>query len=110
MENLFWGCESLKTINGLSGLNTSNVTTMSGMFYDCKSLTEIDLKGWDTSYVLDMSNMFCNCASLTSVTMTGDLSNQVSCVNMFDGITTEGTFYYNPAYDYSMIIAELPAT
>jgi hypothetical protein len=29
---------------------------------------------------------------------------------MFEGVTSEGTFYYNPAYDYSKIIAQLPAT
>ena len=55
--------------------------------------------------------MFSNCTSLKSVTMLGPINNEISRLdNMFNNITTTGTFYYNPAYDYSKIIAELPAT
>ena len=42
--------------------------------------------------------------------MTGDVSNVTYVSNMFNGITTNGTFYYNPDYDYSKIIAVLPDT
>ena len=42
--------------------------------------------------------------------MTDDVSNITSVNNMFNGIKTTGTFYYNPAYDYSKIIAVLPST
>lgn len=57
-----------------------------------------------------MSGMFEYCPNLTSVTMTGDVSNVAYVNGMFRSVTTEGTFYYNPQYDYSKIIAELPAT
>lgn len=53
--------------------------------------------------------MFGACHNLQTVYMDGeirDLSND----EMFYNITTEGTFYYNPAYDYSKIIDQLPAT
>ena len=34
---MFCGCSSLNSIN-LSSFNTSNVTNMSGMFFNCSSL------------------------------------------------------------------------
>ena len=60
-----------------------------------------------------MSDMFNNCTSLTKVIMTGDVSNldkSEELTYMFYGINTNGTFYYNPDYDYSRIISVLPAT
>ena len=55
----------------LSYLDTSNVTDMSSMFYDCTILTSLDLSSFDTTNVTSMYNMFNNCQSLTSL----DLSN-----------------------------------
>ena len=47
----------LRTVEALdlSGLDTSRVTDMSGMFYDCSSLASLDLSPLDTSQVTDMS-------------------------------------------------------
>ena len=55
----------------LSGLDTSNMTSMSRMFYNSKSLTNIDLSGFDTSKVVDMKFMFGGCNNLKNL----DLSN-----------------------------------
>ena len=63
--------QSLKSIEGLEHLNTSQVTSMSGMFYECESLPSLDLSNFDTSKVTDMSVMFVHCESLTPL----DLSN-----------------------------------
>lgn len=52
-------------INGKSLLNTSNVTNMSNMFYNCKSL--ITIPQLDTSKVTSMNRMFARCSSLTSI-------------------------------------------
>ena len=41
----------------LSQLNTSNVTSMNGMFYYCSN-SKIDLSNFDTRNATDMSNMF----------------------------------------------------
>lgn len=41
--------------------------TASRAFYDCKSLRSIDLSGLDTSSVTDMSGMFRGCTSLASL-------------------------------------------
>ncbi len=47
--------------------DTSNVTDMSCMFSECKSLVHLDLSNWDTSKVTDMSWMFSGCTSLTTL-------------------------------------------
>jgi surface protein len=41
---------------------------MSGMFGNCKTLTTLDLGNFDTSAVTDMSYMFYNCVALTTIT------------------------------------------
>lgn len=51
----------------LSGLDTTNVISMYGMFDGCTYLRNINFTGIDTSKVTIMSSMFSNCTSLTSV-------------------------------------------
>ena len=55
----------------LSNLDTSNVTNMSHMFYQCNNLEELDLSEFDTSNVTDMSYMFYDCTVLEEL----DVSN-----------------------------------
>ena len=52
---------NLQSIDGLSYLNTSEVTNMAIMFYACDKLTSIDVSHFDTSKVTDMKYMFSNC-------------------------------------------------
>ena len=54
-----------------SGLNTSNVTGMRGMFAGCAALASLDLSSWDTGKVKDMSGMFELCAALKSLNLSG---------------------------------------
>ena len=70
MSTMFYFCSSLTSLD-LSNFNTSNVTGLGNMFNGCSSLTSLDLSNFDTSKVTDMNNMFSNCRSLTSL----DLSN-----------------------------------
>ena len=80
---------ALTDIQGIEYLNTSEVTSMSNMFYFCSALTSLDLSSLDTSSVTDMSAMFSNCQSLTSLDLsTFDTSNVTDMSNMF---------YYCPA-------------
>ena len=62
---------SLKTVNGLKNLNTSQVTSMHGMFGRCQQLTSLDVSSFDTRNVKYMSSMFAGCSGLTSL----DISN-----------------------------------
>lgn len=57
----------LTKINGLSYLNTSEVTDMEGMFAYCANLTSIDVSHFDTSNVTDMNAMFSLCYKLTDL-------------------------------------------
>lgn len=50
--------------------NTSNVTNMNKMFYECSGLTSLDTSNWDTSNVTNMGSMFGSCSGLTSFEMT----------------------------------------
>ena len=67
----FNGCENLTNIEGIEYLNTSQVTDMHNMFYNCYHLQTTDFSGFDTRKVKDMSYMFHNCGSLKSL----DISN-----------------------------------
>jgi surface protein len=55
---------NLEEIEGLSNLDTSEITSMQRMFYGCSSLLELDLSGFDTSKVTNMEGMFALCSSL----------------------------------------------
>ena len=65
----------------LSGLDTSNMTSMSRMFYNSKSLTNIDLSGFDTSKVVTMSYMFDGCNNLKNLDLSNFNTSQV--INMY---------------------------
>ena len=69
---MFYECSSLTSIN-LSNFNTQNVTNMSHMFCDCYSLTNLDLSNFNTQHVTNMSHMFSGCSSLTNL----NLSNSI---------------------------------
>jgi surface protein len=107
MASMFAQCQSLTTLD-LSNFDTSQVTDMSSMFGSCCGLTTLDLSNFDTNQVTDMSEMFSGCTNLTSLTMMGELTSLLSVSNMFSGIETTGTFYYNKNVDYSKIIEVLP--
>ncbi len=66
MSNMFYNCVSLTSLD-LSHFNTSEVTTMTYMFYTCAALTELDVTSFNTQKVDDMSEMFYRCGKLTSL-------------------------------------------
>ena len=77
---------SLKSIEGLEYLDTSNVTNMSSMFNYCISLTGLELSNFNISNVTDMSFMFNMCQNLTSLNLSSfDTSKAKSTSNMFYG-------------------------
>lgn len=82
----FMECEKLEAIDGIENLNTSMVTDMWQMFYNCKSLTSLDLKDFDTHNVLSMSYMFFGCNNLTYLNVSSfDTSNVGNMMWMFAG-------------------------
>ena len=82
-SNLFYNFFNVKEFVGLSNLDTSHVTSMNSMFFDC-SVKELDLSDWDTSQVTDMGSMFQKCLNLEKVNVKGwDTTNVTNMVNMF---------------------------
>ena len=85
MEDMFYGCESLTTLD-LTRFDTSEVTDMRDMFRRCSSLTALDLSSFDTSQVPDMKKMFFGCASLTALNLSSFNTSQVKYMRkMFSG-------------------------
>lgn len=66
-SGMFKEFKNVITITGLGNLNTSNVTSMCGMFNYCFKLQTFDIDKLQTASVTDMANMFYNCKSLTSL-------------------------------------------
>ena len=89
LYGLFSKMASLKTIEGLSNLDTSKVTDMDSMFRDCSSLETLDVSGFDTSRVTDMDGMFYGCNSLTTLDVSHfDTSKVTRMGSMFHGCSS----------------------
>ena len=82
-SGMFAYLDNVSTLD-LSGLDTSNMTSMSKMFYNSKSLTNIDTSGFDTSKVVTMANMFEGCTNLKDLDVSNfDTSNVTTMQYMF---------------------------
>ncbi len=79
--NWFMKCSLLAEIQGIENLKTDNVTTMSGMFSDCSSLTQLDVSGFNTENVTTMSNMFYLCSGLTQLDVRGFDTGEVTTMS-----------------------------
>ena len=77
MSGMFFGCSSLWNLN-TSKMQTGNVRDMSGMFYGCSSLKNLDLSSFNVNSVTSMSNMFSNCNSLTSLNLSSFITTNVT--------------------------------
>ncbi len=92
---------SLETIEKFYYLYTWSVRDMTGMFYNCKSLTEIDFRRmsdsttnmtesyiFTTASVTSMREMFRSCTALTSLDLSGwDTRRVTDMYGMFQGCT-----------------------
>ena len=86
LEQFFSSCSTLETISGLEYLNTANVKYMSGMFFDCKKLSSLDLSKFNTEKVESMVEMFSNCSALSSLNLSNFKTKEVKYMsNMFWG-------------------------
>ena len=90
----FSGMKNLTSITELEYLNTTEVTNMSSMFFNCSKLTSLDLSNFNTANVTTMGYMFQKCSGLTSlnvrifntanVTMMGYMFEQCSGLTSLD--------------------------
>ena len=82
----------------LTGLDSSRVTDMDGMFYNCDSLQVRDLSSFDTSNVSDMDEMFFECSELATIYVSNgwDASNADTDYMFYDDyylVGQNGTMY-----------------
>ena len=85
MSGLFYGCNNLIEIDLLK-LNTSKVTNMSYMFAYCNALSNLDLSIFNTENVVDMSWMFYDCQKLLKLDLSYFNTNKVKDMSyMFCG-------------------------
>ena len=83
MKEMFYECESLKQLD-LSSFDTSRVTDMTQMFGYCEDLISLDLSNFDTSSVTGMAAMFADCNALISLDLGSfDTSNVTNMGSMF---------------------------
>lgn len=77
---------ALTQIEGMEYLNTSEVTSMVGMFRRCESIEQMDLSHFDTGNVTDMQQMFNGCNNLKNLDITSfNTENVTNMNNMFNG-------------------------
>ena len=101
LYKFFANLTKLKTITGLEYLNTEKVTNMSYMFYNCSSLTSLDVTHFNTAKVTNMNRLFAYCSSLTSLDVTHFNTAKVTNMNsMFEScssLTSLDVTYFNTA-------------
>ncbi len=83
MYEMFYNCERLASLD-LSHFNTANVTNMQGMFWSCECLKELDLSSFNTEKVTNMVQMFFNCEQLETLDLKNfNTANVTDMTNMF---------------------------
>ena len=88
MDYMFAGLTNVSSLD-LSRLDTSNVTSMVGVFYNSPSLTSINMSTWDTSNVTTMNQMFKGASGLTSLDVGNFNTSTVRNMRgMFDGCSS----------------------
>lgn len=97
MSGMFYNCNLLSNLD-VSKFNTSNVTDMTSMFYGCTSLTILDVSNFNTSNVTDMSGMFYSCSNLSTLDLSSFDTSSVSKMSfMFSlsGVNTLDLSHFN---------------
>lgn len=79
IRDMFSYNHNLTNIVGLEDMNTTNVENMQGLFYDCKSISNLDLRNWNTTALVDVNQMFAGCSNLENINIcsfrTGNVTN-----------------------------------
>ena len=103
LESLFAGDMNLQAHFDLSTINTSKVTSMSYMFYNCSSMTTIDVSTFDTTNVGKFEYTFAGCTNVSSIrtenwtginatslsNMFADCSNKLKTIDLSNFVTSD---------------------
>ena len=105
MSYMFYNCSSLTSLD-VSNFNTEKVTAMSGMFSACSALTSLDLSKFNTANVTTMTSMFCGCSSLPSLNLssfnTANVTNMTSMFHNCKSLTSLNVSNFNTANAFYM--------
>ena len=83
MSYMFYNSNSLKSVN-LSNFNTSKLLYANNMFNGCTSLESLDLSSFNTSKVTNFSNMFRDCQKMKEINLSNfDTSSATTFANLF---------------------------
>ena len=88
LEYIFYGCNSLKSIEGLKYLETKYIKDFSNMFYGCRTLSDIKaLENWNVSNGNNFDGMFAECILLKNIKALEkwNVSNGKNFLGMFFG-------------------------
>ena len=92
IRGMFVDCKNLQNVVGLENLNTKNVIDMSFMFYNCKSIVNLNFKSivnvnnFNTSNVENMTRMFYCCEKLENINISNFITDNVTNMSyMFFG-------------------------
>ena len=83
MNSLFYNCQSLKYLD-LSSFDTQNVDNMARMFTNNYNLTSLNLSSFNTDKVTTMFGMFSNCYKLETLDISNFNSSNADIEKIFD--------------------------
>ena len=66
LRYFFYNCSSLTSLN-LDGFNSLNVLRMDYMFYSCSNLRKLDLRSFNLDNILNYTHVFDGCVDLTLI-------------------------------------------
>ena len=81
-QSMFNSCLNLGSEGNMSSWDTSSVTNMANMFYNCTSFNQ-DVGNWDVSNVIDMNHMFRNCIYFNQDLSNWNVSNLQNARSLF---------------------------
>ena len=98
INSMFYDCESLTSLD-LSNLNLGNVTNMHQVFEGCTGLENIIFDGVNTENVTNMGDLFLNCSSLKTIDLSSFNTNKVTNMrSMFYRCTSLTTVYVSDSW------------
>ena len=81
LRGIFCHCYSLTEITGLENWNTANVQDMHGIFQADRELRTLNVSNWDTTNATNMKGIFNDCVNLTNLDLSGWNTDKVEEMN-----------------------------
>ena len=82
MDNLFYGCSSLTSVD-ITSFNLASIISMHDMFHGCSSLLSIDLSNHEAPNLENMQIFLYGCSSLISADFSNFNSPKLTYINSF---------------------------